>query len=133
QALVKQQGETEKAEPAAAAAPDPDQIAALEELVKSYEQLYENIKERYEAKARDGSTDRLYSSQLAMLTAKAELETAKGNLTAAVDHYKAAVEAADENVTAHQQAYEVGTITLDAVLEANRKRAEAKVALSRAR
>ena len=39
---------------------------------------------------------------------------------------------ADKNVEAHQQAYEVGTITLDAVLEANRKRAEAKVALSRA-
>lgn len=111
---------------------DSDQIAVLEELVESYQQIYEAIKVRHEAKTRGGSADRLYSAELALVTAKAELETAKGNLTAAVDHYKAAVEAADQNVAAHQKAYEVGTITLDAVLDANRKRAEAKLALSRA-
>lgn len=117
----------------ATTAGDVDPIAPLEELVQSYEQIHDSIQMLHKAKARGGSREKLSSSLLALLTAKAELETAKGNFAAAINNYKAAVDAAGENVAAHQQAYEVGTITLDGVLEANRKRAEAKLALSRAR
>jgi hypothetical protein len=110
-----------------------EEIAALEELVKSADRVYERVDTLHSVGSRGGEHENWALARCHLATARARLALAKGDKKEALNQRQIAVEAAKENVKAIEAAYDAGTATLDLVLAAHTDLADARIALSKLR
>ncbi len=106
---------------------DKAKIASLEELIASYEAIYQRINVLYDQGLAGGEPANKWLAYYHLSIARAELATAKGEGEPAVEQYQEAVKAAGEVIKAQQTLYDVGRVTVEAVLEARKLRAKAQV------
>ena len=107
------------------------EITHLQELVTSFESIYDKIEALHQVGAIGGSAVELALAKHSLAKARAELAQAQGNIDEAIRHYQAAVRAAEDNFQAQQAEYDAGRTPLSSLLEAGKLRAEAKLSLSR--
>jgi multidrug efflux pump subunit AcrA (membrane-fusion protein) len=110
---------------------DPAEIQYLTELVAAHEETWKRIHALCEAGAVGGSAENEAAARHRFLVARAQLALTKGNKAEAIEHYEAAVEAAEQYLEAAQAAYDAGTLKLNVLLDAQAQRANTKLALSR--
>ena len=108
-------------------------ITSLKELVKSHEQIYNNIEALSKAGGEGGGPSEKSMAAHALALARAELAKAQGNSVEAILYYEAAVQEAEKNVEFSEVRYKSGNTSLSSLLEANKQRAETKLALSKAK
>lgn len=106
---------------------DAGKIASLEELIASYEAIYERTNFLYDQGLAGGEPANKWLAYYHLLLARADLATAKGEGEQAVEQYQEAVKAAGEVIKAQQTLYDVGRVTAEALLEARKLRAEAQL------
>jgi uncharacterized protein YjbI with pentapeptide repeats len=112
---------------------DAGKIASLEELIASYEGIYERTNFLHGQGLAGGEPANKWLAYYHLSIARAELATAEGEEEQAVKQYQEAIKAADEVIKAQQTLYDVGRLTAEALLEARKLRAEAQLLFYEAR
>lgn len=110
---------------------DTELIKSLQELVDSYESIYQRVQTLNEAGVAGAAE--FGKAKYQLLMAHANLETIKGNLAEAFQHDKEAVDAAESVVEAQETRYKSGQVTLEPVLTAKAELAKARIVLNAAR
>jgi hypothetical protein len=108
-----------------------DEIQLLTELVTAYEGIWEGVRGRYKAGTAGGEAENEAAARQRLLRAKAQLALARGDRPSAAEHYRSAVQAAQQQVDAYRAAYDAGTATLEVLLESQARLIEVKMQLSR--
>ena len=112
---------------------DDELVGILEEYAEAVTGVHRKIKPLWKTGEIGGEAENEAVARYEMCAAKAEVAIAKGNMREAEKQYEAAIKASEDAVKTMRTAYEVNVIPVDRVLRANRKRAEAKLKLSRLR
>ena len=115
----------------AAIVSSPKDADALKQLVDSLSLTRDHIKARHDAGTTGGEFYLLAQIQTDLTLAQGQLAEALGKPRQAIEFYKAAVDHANAGVTASEAAYDSGMMTLDVLVKAFKKRAEAKTQLRR--
>jgi hypothetical protein len=108
-----------------------EEIAHLEELVKSAERVFGRVDALKRNAVRGGEFENWAQARRHLAVARARLALAKGDPKEGLRQRTMAVEAAKENIDALEAAYDAGTQTLDVVLTAQNDLADAKIQLSK--
>jgi biotin carboxyl carrier protein len=109
----------------------PEEIGYLTELVASYEAMWKQILARHEAGAAGGEAQNEAAARKRLHMARARLALAQRERSAAIEHYQSAIQAAVDQVSACQKAYQNGSASAQDLMEAEAERAELKLQLSR--
>jgi beta-lactamase regulating signal transducer with metallopeptidase domain/uncharacterized protein YjbI with pentapeptide repeats len=112
---------------------DSAKIAALKELVDSYEADFERVETLHKLGVEGGEAATKALAQAKLSVARADLAQAEGKLNDRVKQLSIALVAAEELVEAQETRYASANVTLDAVLAAKQERARIKILLAEAR
>jgi len=96
----------------------PEQLELLHGRVSVGQLLFNRVFALYKVGARGGQTDRCCLAARNLAQGRAELEFARGEYGEALKYQRLARDAARQAAEAAQAAYDVGTVTLDVVLQA---------------
>jgi len=107
-------------------------IAALEELVETNREVWNQIKKLLASGQQGGTVEKEAQARAEYLAARARLAHAQGRLELARRLLSERVAAAQRQVDSVGVAYHAGRAPLDVLLDATRRRAEAKIALAQA-
>jgi beta-lactamase regulating signal transducer with metallopeptidase domain/uncharacterized protein YjbI with pentapeptide repeats len=108
-------------------------IAALKELVESYEADFERVEALFKVGVEGGEQTTKSLTQMKLAVARADLAQTEGKLDDRVKQLSIALVAAQELVEAQEARHAAGNVTLDAVLTAKQQRARIKILLAEAR
>lgn len=110
-----------------------DQIAQLQDLVVSQEEIYQKVRALNQSGAAGGDARSVALAGYHLEVARAELATALNDRAQRLEHLQSAVRFAEENVSATQVAHDAGRVESKALLEAMALRTKAKLELIKAR
>lgn len=105
-----------------------EKIAALEELLASYEAMYERTETLHRDGLAGGEPTKKWLALYHLSMTRAELAETRGETAQALQHYDEAIEAADEIIHSAQALHEAGRGTGESVIEGGTLRAKAKLA-----
>jgi beta-lactamase regulating signal transducer with metallopeptidase domain/uncharacterized protein YjbI with pentapeptide repeats len=108
-------------------------IAALKELVESYEADLERVETLFKVGAEGGEPAMKVLAQMKLSMARAELAEAQNENNERIKQLSIALAAAEELVADHAALHAAGRVTLDVVLAAKQERARIKILLAEAR
>lgn len=103
---------------------------ALREWAERATELHKRVSKLFIVGALGGEMEKEALTRYQMLVAKARLALAEGRVAYCAELYADAVEAAERCLDATTAAYEADTVTLDSLVCAQQRVAEAKIALS---
>jgi beta-lactamase regulating signal transducer with metallopeptidase domain len=112
---------------------DSEKIAALKELVDSYEADLERVETLFKVGAEGGEPATKALAQMKLSVARADLAQARGEVDERIKQLSIALAAAEELVADHAALHAAGRVTLDVVLAAKQERARIKILLAEAR
>ncbi len=109
----------------------PEEVQALLDQASAAAEIYREVFAKFQVGARGGEAEKEAYAGYEMCRRFAELLFALGKQEAAVEQLKQSCNFADKALQATQAAYEAGTVTLDLLLGAQSRRADAWLALAK--